>query len=222
MCGRYTLTVSAKTLAEAFHLAPIGFRVERHWNIAPGQYVIVIRPETDRRIADVAQWGLVPSWSRDPTTGRRPINARAETVAEKPTFREAFRNKRCIIPASGFYEWRKEGAQKQPFYIHPVGEELFAFAGLMENWKGPDGELHTTCILTTTPNALMAKIHDRMPVILPKTAWEAWLHASPDSNDLKALLVACPSELMAAHSVGASVGNVRNDAPELIEQNNRS
>lgn len=216
MCGRYTLTVSAKTLAEAFHLAPIGFRVERHWNIAPGQYVIVIRPETDQRIADRARWGLVPSWSKDPTTGPRPINARAETVAEKPTFREAFRHKRCLIPASGFYEWKKDGSQKQPFYIHPVGEEFFAFAGLMENWQGPEGELQTTCILTTTPNSLMAKIHDRMPVILPKAAWEAWLDPSTASIVLKALLVPYPPEQIAAHPVSASVGNPVNDGPELI------
>ena len=214
--------MSAETLAEAFHLASIGFRVERHWNIAPGQYVIIIRPETDHRIADRARWGLVPSWSKNPTTGPRPINARAETVAEKPTFREAFRHKRCLIPASGFYEWRKDGSQKQPFYIQPVGEELFAFAGLMENWKGPEGDLQTTCILTTTPNTLTAQIHDRMPVILPETAWEKWLNPSSDPKGLMELLAPFPAEQMDLHPVGVLVGNVGNDGPELIEPNEES
>ncbi|MBK8727626.1 MAG: SOS response-associated peptidase [Holophagaceae bacterium] len=109
MCGRYTLTVSTDTLAKAFDLAPIGFRMERHWNIAPGQHVIVIRPEKDRRAADLARWWLVPSRLKDPLHGSRPINARAETVAKKPSFRAALRHKRCLVPASGFYEWRKEG-----------------------------------------------------------------------------------------------------------------
>ena len=216
MCGRYTLDVSAETLAKAFDLAPIGFRVERHWNIAPGQHVIVIRPDRGRRIADQARWGLVPAWSKKPNAGPRPINARAETVATRPTFRDAFRHGRCLVPASGFYEWKAEGGRKQPMVIHPKGGGLLAFAGLRATWEGPEGPLHTVCILTTTPNELMAPIHDRMPVILDPKNWEAWLEPGTPHQDLEALLVPCPASSLLAHAVGSAVGNVRNDDPGLV------
>ncbi len=217
MCGRYTFTFNAKTLGEAFGMVPPGFRVERSYNVAPGQWVIVVRPDKDQLVADVARWGLVPSWTKDPSTGPKPINARAETAAEKPTFRGAFRRKRCIIPASGFYEWKTEGKRKQPFYIHPTDGDLFAFAGLLEDWQGPGGDLIiSTCILTTTPNELMAMIHDRMPVILPKATWAAWLDPLAQPAELQKLLVPLSSDLMDAYPVGASVGDVRNNGPDLV------
>lgn len=216
MCGRYTLDVSAETLAKAFDLAPIGFRVERHWNIAPGQHVIVVRPDKGRRIADQARWGLVPAWSKDPDVGPRPINARAETVATKPTFRDAFRHGRCLVPASGFYEWQTEGGRKQPMYIRPKDGGLLAFAGLWATWEGPEGPLQTVCILTTTPNELMAPIHDRMPVILPASEWRPWLDPESEPESIQGLLDPCPAGQLAVQAVGPEVGNVRNDSPALI------
>jgi putative SOS response-associated peptidase YedK len=217
MCGRYTFTFDAKTLAEAFDLVPPGFTIVKGYNIAPGQHIVIVRPERDRLVADVAYWGLIPAWVRDPNTSPKPINARAETLAEKPTFRAAFRRKRCLIPASGFYEWKVEGKARRPFYIHPAEGEFFAFAGLLEDWQGTHGEVMvSTCIITTGPNALLAGIHDRMPVILPKAAWAAWLDPGAQVRDLQPLLAPYPAELMAMHPIGPAVGNVRNDGPELI------
>lgn len=217
MCGRYTFTFSAKSLAEAFGMVPPGFDIKSGHNIAPGQYIVIVRPEKGQRVADVAFWGLIPGWVKDPNLFSKPINARAETLEEKPIFRAAFRQKRVIVPASGFYEWKAEGKAKQPFYIHPTDGDLFAFAGLMEDWHGPDGEVMVSaCIVTTEPNELMASIHNRMPVILPKDAWGRWLDPAIQLKEVHPLLVPYSAELMAAHPVGPAVGNVRNDGPELI------
>ncbi len=217
MCGRYTFTFDAKSLAEAFALVPPGFTIVKGYNIAPGQHIVIVRPERDHLVADVAHWGLIPGWSKDPNTSPKPFNARAETLAVKPTFRGAFRRKRCLVPASGFYEWRTEGKVKQPFYIYPKDNDLFAFAGLMEDWQGPNGEVMiSACIITIPPNDLMAAIHGRMPAILPKTQWKAWLDPAAQVRELQPLLVPYPSDLMRAHPVGQAVGNVHNDGPELI------
>ena len=155
---------------------------------------------------------------KDPNAFSKPINARAETLEEKPSFRGAFRRKRCLIPASGFYEWKSEGRAKRPFYIHPAtAGEPFAFAGLMEDWHGPNGEVMVSaCIITTEPNALMAPIHNRMPVILPLEAWPLWLDPAAQTRELRPLLVPCPAEEMTAHPVSLAVGDARNDGPELI------
>lgn len=217
MCGRYTFTLSAATLTEAFGLVPPGFVIRDGYNIAPGQYIIIVRPEAGTRHADVAFWGLIPSWVKDPNAFSKPINARAETLSEKPTFRTAFRRKRVIIPASGFYEWKAQGKGKQPFYIHPAEDGFFAFAGLMEDWHGPNGEqMVSACIITTEANTLMADIHNRMPVILPRTSWDIWLDPASQTREVQPLLLPYPDELMAAHPVSQAVGNVRNDSPELI------
>lgn len=217
MCGRYTFTLDARSLAEAFGLVPPGFTLVKGYNIAPGQYIVIVRPERGQRLADVAFWGLIPGWAKDPNTFSKPINARAETLVEKPSFRTAFKRKRCLIPASGFYEWKGEGPQKQPFYIHPTHEACFAFAGLMEDWQGPHGEVMVSaCIITTQPNELMAGIHARMPVILPRHAWDLWLDPAAQIRELQPLLVPCSADLMAAHPVGKAVGNPRNDGPELM------
>ena len=217
MCGRYTFTFNAKSLEEAFELVPPGFRIVKGYNIAPGQHIVIVRPEGGRRVADVAHWGLIPGWVKDPNTCPKPINARAESLPDRPMFRKAFRNKRCLVPASGFYEWKTSGEAKQPFYIHPVQGDLFAFAGLMEDWQGPHGEVMVSaCIITAGPNALMAGIHHRMPVILPRAAWGIWLDPSSQARVLLPWLVPCPADLMAAHPVGSAVGNPRNDGPELI------
>ena len=217
MCGRYTFTFSAKSLTEAFGLVPPGFDIRSGHNIAPGQYIVIVRPEKGQRVADVAFWGLIPGWVKDPNAFSKPINARAETLEEKPTFKAAFRRKRCIVPASGFYEWKAEGKVKRPFYIHPTDGDLFAFAGLMEDWQGPNGEVMVSaCIITTEPNELMAGIHNRMPVILPRETWPLWLDPAAQTREVKPLLVPYAADRMAAHPVGPSVGNIQVDGPELM------
>ena len=214
MCGRFSLQVTAEQLASEFSVVPMGFREERRYNIAPGQWVIVVRPERNRRTGDVARWGLVPAWSKDPESGPKPFNARAEGIAEKPTFRGPLRHGRCLIPASGFYEWKTEGKTKVPHYICPKGGGIWAFAGLWSSWSSPEGELHTCAIITTTPNGVMESIHNRMPVILSPEDRERWL--STDLTNPAALLKPCPDDWMEVFQVGTAIGNVKNDGPELI------
>jgi putative SOS response-associated peptidase YedK len=217
MCGRFSLHATDQELVDGTACSRLaGFREERRYNIAPGQWVIVVRPERGERVPDAARWGLVPSWAKDPEGGPRPINARAEGIETKPTFRGAFRHGRCLIPASGFYEWKASGAQKQPFFIRPKGGEgLFVFAGLFSEWTGSDGELKTCAIITTTSNDLMAGIHDRMPAILAGADQAAWL--DPENRQAAVLLRPFDAEAMEAYPVGLAVGNPRNDGPELIE-----
>jgi putative SOS response-associated peptidase YedK len=217
MCGRFSLYVTSQELADGTACAKLaGFREEARYNIAPGQWVIVVRPDKSELQPSLAQWGLVPSWAKDPKEGPRPINARAEGIEAKPTFRGAFRHGRCLIPASGFYEWKTEGKQKQPFFIRPrSGEGIFVFAGLLSTWPGPEGELHTCTIITTTPNELMTGIHDRMPVILPPEVQEAWL--DPENRKAAELLRPFDARAMEAYPVGMAVGNPKNDGPDLIE-----
>jgi len=220
MCGRYTFTLSARSLTEAFGLVPPGFAIRDGYNIAPGQSIIIVRPEGGRRLADVAYWGLIPSWVKDPKASRKPFNARAESLTDLSTFRSAFRRKRVIIPASGFYEWQEQETGKQPFFIHPVEDGFFAFAGLMEDWQGPNGEqMISACIITTEANQLLARIHNkkpRMPVILPRSTWDLWLDPAAQTREVQPLLVPYPDDLMTAHPVSQAVGNVRNDSPDLI------
>jgi putative SOS response-associated peptidase YedK len=217
MCGRFSLYATSQQLADGTLCELLaGFREERRYNIAPGQWVIVVRPEKGQRVPDLAQWGLVPSWAREPQAGPRPINARAEGLEDKPTFRGAFRHGRCLIPASGFFEWKALGKVKQPFFIRPRGGEgLFLFAGLYSVWAGFEGELQTCAIVTTGANELMAALHDRMPVILAPADQEAWL--DPGNRKAAELLRPCPAEAMEAYPVGPAVGNPRNEGPELVE-----
>jgi putative SOS response-associated peptidase YedK len=216
MCGRFTLHATSKELVDGTLCQRLaGFREERRYNIAPGQWVIVVRPEKGERVPDVAQWGLVPTWAKDPQAGPRPINARAEGPDTKPTFRGAYRHGRCLIPANGFYEWITSGKRKQPFYIRPKGGGLFVFAGLFSIWAGYEGELQTCAIVTTPPNDFMAAIHDRMPAILSPEDQVAWL--DPENRHAGAVLRPCPSDAMEAFPVGPAVGNAQQDGPELVE-----
>ena len=217
MCGRFTLHATSQELADGTACRKLaGFREERRYNIAPGQWVIVVRPEKGEREPTLAQWGLVPSWAKDPAGGPRPINARAEGLDTKPTFRGALRHGRCLIPASGFFEWKDQGNGKQPFYIRPrEGKGIFVFAGLMSTWAGPESELTTCTIITTTPNTLMAAIHDRMPVILSSEGQVAWL--DPENQHPMSVLVPCAPASMEVYPVGSAVGNPRHDGPELIQ-----
>jgi putative SOS response-associated peptidase YedK len=163
----------------------------------------------------LARWGLVPSWSKDPEGGPKPINARAEGISAKPMFRGALRHGRCLIPASGFFEWKTTGKTKTPFFIRPINGGIFIFAGLMDHWMGPDGELDTCAIVTTDANSLMQPLHARMPVFLDPQAAGAWL--DPENRHPEDLLKQSPPDAMEAWRVGSAVGNVRNDFSGLIE-----
>jgi putative SOS response-associated peptidase YedK len=201
MCGRYALHSSPEVVALAFGLSEVPAFAPRY-NIAPTAPVLIVR---DGGAATV-RWGLVPRWAKDPSIGARMNNARAETVAEKPSFREAYRKRRCLIPANGFYEWKAEGGRKQPYYVHPARGELFAFAGLWEQWN----ELQTCAVITTEANPAMAAVHERMPVIVPPAAYTAWL-AGADG-----LLRPCPDEVIALRRVGRAVNHARHEGPELL------
>lgn len=224
MCGRFALTTPTKQLALAFNVdetavAALPPSVPRY-NIAPTQPVAAIRlDDNGERELTFFRWGLVPSWAKDINIGSRMINARSETVAEKPSFRAAFKRRRCLIPADGFYEWQKQEGRKQPIYIHPAkgGERPFALAGLWEVWRDPDGSALQTCtILTTTPNELMAPIHNRMPVIVEPEDFDLWLNPEPDPEQGLHLLRAYPAEKMETYPVSTVVNNPRNDVPECI------
>lgn len=205
--------------AEAPAEEPLGER----YNVAPTNDVYVVHADGGVRRVDAFHWGLVPRWAKDPRIGNRMINARAETLATKGAFKPAFKRRRAIVPADGFYEWRAvPGAKrKQPHFIHRPDGEPYAFAGLWEVWKGDeaDDRLRSTTIITTTANEPMAEIHDRMPVILPPSAWDEWLDPTNDDLDsLGRLLVPAPPALITMHPVSTDVGNVRNQGAHLIEE----
>ncbi|SDH76431.1 SOS response-associated peptidase [Propionivibrio dicarboxylicus] len=176
MCGRFALSVTAEKLIEFFGLDECADFVA-NLNITPGTDIPVIRHSPEgKRVLHLLSWGLLPHWVKNPETANRPINARIETLSEKPYFRDAYHKRRCLIPAEAFYEWKRDGKAKQPYRFTPNKEAIMAFAGLWESWKAPDGEvLRTVCIVTTVANDVMKPVHDRMPVILAEDSWAAWL-----------------------------------------------
>ncbi|MBK7702247.1 MAG: SOS response-associated peptidase [bacterium] len=224
MCGRFTLTLTPEETARLLALdaaldASLGLRPR--WNIAPGQDLpaaVQESPDAPRTLRNL-NWGLVPRWSRGPADGIRPINARAETAADKPAFRDAFQRRRCLIPADGFYEWQRQGGRKQPWLFRLKDEPGFAMAGLWETWTPPAGSpLHTCALLTTDANDLMRPIHDRMPVILHRADFEAWLTAAPEAAPaLHDLLRPYPADQMTAWPVSPLVNAPSNDGPQLAE-----
>ncbi|WP_119068060.1 SOS response-associated peptidase [Aggregatilinea lenta] len=225
MCGRFTLTIpDPETLAQAFMLPGMPPDLPPRFNIAPTQPVLAVVRDGDSGDNElkVMRWGLIPSWSKDATIASRLINARSETLAEKPTFRTAFARRRCLIVADGFYEWQKQASgPKVPMYITLADHDVFGFAGLWEHWTEPDsGEAITTCtIITGPPNELIAPIHNRMPVILPREAHDTWL--DPDNNDtsaLQSLLRPYPADAMTAYPVSRRVNTATHDSPDLIER----
>ena len=226
MCGRYRLHTAPRVLAEwaEARLNPLP-NVPPRWNIAPTQQSLVVcrDPGTGERRLDLLRWGLVPRWAKDPAGAARLINARAETVATTPAFREAFRRRRCLVPADGFYEWQAVpgAARKQPYTVQLASGQPMAFAGLWEAWRDPaSGEvLRTFAILTTDANPFLAPLHRRMPAILDRGTWRAWLgdDAAPPEH-LLALLRPCPDEALHAWPVAPRVGNVREDDPGLMER----
>ena len=219
MCGRFLLSVEPADLEEAFPEFTYPSKFAPRYNVAPTQPVLVV-PNDASNQADFFVWGLIPSWAKDPTIGSRLINARAETLAEKPSFRSAYKYHRCLIFANGFYEWQTQPGSKTklPHLIRLKSGKPFAFAGLWEHWQSPDGsEVKSATIITTTPNELMATIHDRMPVILPHNAFEHWLNPQPlFPVDLKNLLVPYPTDEMEAYPVSTLVNSPANDRPEVM------
>lgn len=221
MCGRFNLTAGSDLLAQLFELGEAP-SVAPRYNIAPTQPLLALRlsPDGARSWAHLG-WGLVPSWSKDPGMGARMINARAETAAEKPSFRAAFKRRRCLVPATGYYEWvaGEGGGPKTPYHVRRVDLGPFAMAGLWESWQGPEGsELKTATILTTGPNALIAPLHHRMPVILSRDAWGPWLgEVETSREDLQDLLVPSADEGFEAYAVSRYVNSPRNEGPTCIE-----
>lgn len=220
MCGRFTLTQSDQIIAQAFHLKDVPDVVPRY-NIAPSQAVAtVLLPgsESKEPRCHYLQWGLVPSWAKDPKIGFSLINARAETLAEKPSFRAAFKRRRCLILADGFYEWQRQEKRKQPFYFGLSDHAPFAFAGLWEHWESGDGSVIDSCtIITTEANALLQPIHDRMPVILKAADYDQWLDPAEQKTDrLQRLLHPFAAEAMMAYPVSTQVNNFRYDDADCI------
>jgi len=219
MCGRFTLYHTPEEVAERFDVSEVQ-ETDARYNIAPTQNVSVVTQNGTRHLADY-HWGLIPSWAKEASIGSRMINARAETLAEKPSFRTALSRRRCLIPADGFYEWQAAPAGskiKTPMYLHRRDSGLFAFAGLWDEWHAPDGSPLRSCtIITTTPNSVAAPIHDRMPVILRPDDEAYWLdHAVTDTRDLLSLLVPYPADAMEAYAVSRRVNVPTVDDAELL------
>lgn len=216
MCGRFALFASPELLAEYFALAEPP-SLAPHYNVTPGQDIAAVRVDRDGvRSLRALRWGLVPFWARDTSLGRRLINARLDSLATKPAFREALARRRCLIPASGFYEWGVDPAgKKQPFFIRPRREPLLAIAGLWERWRAPGGEPLETCVIVTTEaNALLAPIHERMPVVLSRAAQDVWLDPSSDVAAIAKLAATGPE--LEAWAVGTAVNDPHNDDERVI------
>lgn len=217
MCGRFVLTSDAQVVQQEFNLDSLPQLAPRY-NIAPSQPVSIITNDKPSELS-IVQWGLIPSWSKDPKIGYKMINARSETVHEKPSFRTPFKYRRCLIPSSGFYEWVKTDDGKQPYFIHLPEQEVFAFAGLWEIWNSPEGEQVWTCtILTTQANEKISSLHHRMPVILDKEARDIWLDKETESGELRMLFAPYDGNKMDYYPVSKAVNHVKNDNPTLIER----
>jgi putative SOS response-associated peptidase YedK len=219
MCGRFVTNIPAEILAAMFGLREVP-QLEARFNVAPTQQVAVIRSECDHNRLDLLQWGFVPGWSKDLSFGSHLINARCETVSEKPAFRHAIKYRRCIIPVSGFYEWQHTRDRKHPYYFHMADHAPMFLAGVWETWKAPDNSpLETFAILTTSANALVAPLHDRMPVILDPDDHTLWLNRNMHNPEqLLQLYRPWPVEGLASYEVSDLVNNLRFDSPACIAQ----
>jgi putative SOS response-associated peptidase YedK len=223
MCGRFARLYSYGRLKERYKLKEATMlkeppQLDNRYNVAPAQPIAAVRATDSQRVLVFLKWGLIPSWSKDAKIAYKLTNARSETVAEKPSFRSAFKQRRCLIPASGFFEWKREAKHKQPFFIRPRDDDLFSFAGLWETWHDSEGEIIESCaIITTEANALMRTIHDRMPVILDTESEAVWLDSHAPVEELRSLLVPFASARMEAHAVDPYVNNAKNQGPKCIE-----
>lgn len=229
MCGRYVSAAPVDDLAKYFSATTPEHTLEANFNVAPTTDVYAVRADKGERALATMRWGLVPFWAKDLKIGSRMINARSETVADKPAFRRAFTKRRCLVPASGFYEWQKIEGQKakQPFLIHRADEEPLVFAGLYEFWHPkdddgndvPDADVVVSCtILTTEANKTMEPVHDRMPVMLAPGVWDDWLDPASDLDFVSSLMVPAPESLLTMYPVSTAVNSVRNKGAELVEQ----
>ncbi len=217
MCGRFGLFVTPEVLEEYFSLTDLVTEATHpRYNLTPGQAVAAVRDHDGRRRLDALQWGLVPFWAKDPSIGRRLINARLDSVAGKPAFREAWQRRRCLIPASGFYEWSEpRDGRKRPYFIRPSAEPLLALAGLWERWRTPSGDKLETCVIVTTDaNAELAPIHDRMPLLIACDAQAVWLDPRNSMDDVLKLAERTPA--LDVQPVGFGVNDPRNDDESLI------
>ena len=222
MCGRFTLFTSLKELTDRFGLDSFPVNLSPSYNIAPTQPVLTVRsmPGSSKQVqADFMRWGLIPAWAKDASLGARMINARSETASVKPSFQSAFRKRRCLILADGFYEWKKTPAGKQPTRIQMKGGSPFAFAGLWESWNNPEGRtVHSCSILTMAANSFMKKIHDRMPLILQKDNESKWLDSSKnDPEEIKEMIEELPNDCFESWNVSKLVNTPTNNNPECIE-----
>lgn len=219
MCGRVVQFSPLQIIIELFGVipTPLGLTVGPRYNLAPTQDLLAIRAADDgSRQLLLLRWGLIPFWAKDTSGGGRMINARAETVAEKPAFRDAFRRRRCIIPIDGFYEWQRQGTQKQPHYIHRRDDRPFGLAGLWERWTGGGRTIESCTILTTSPNDLMRPIHDRMPVVLSPVDYPMWLDGRSSSHDLLELLKPYGGDDLSEYPVSPRVNSPKHEGPDCL------
>jgi putative SOS response-associated peptidase YedK len=219
MCGRFAQRTDPKRLAKWFGVEEVP-ELEPRYNIAPTQEITAVRETEDGREMVFYKWGLIPSWAKDTSMGARLINARSETVREKPAFRQSFKQRRCIIPADGFYEWQRTEGRKQPFFFQMRDESPFGFAGLWEQWKGEEGQVINSCtILTTAANEVLKPVHDRMPVILHPDDYSLWLdHDTRKLEMVEDLLRPYPAEEMASYPVSTLINSPRSQGERLIER----
>lgn len=223
MCGRFTVTADGETIVAEFGLPAVPFDYRPRFNVAPGQNVLAVVGEGPKTRAGWMKWGLVPAWAEDATVGSKMINARSETLEERSAFREAFEKRRCLIVADSFYEWKRVGGMKVPMRIMPRDQPLFAFAGLWERWSRGQGEPLITCtILTTTPSACIADVHDRMPVILTREGRARWLNRGAEPEALKQLLQPYEDDQLETYSVSDSVNRIENDDPNCVLKSARA
>lgn len=218
MCGRFSLTTDILKLQQQFNFEfNDEITINPRFNIAPSQQVLTIGSDGGKRIGTTMKWGLLPFWSKDVKIGYKMINARAESIDEKPSFRTPFKSKRCLVLADGFYEWKKEGKEKQPFRFVMKEEKPFAFAGLWDQWNKAGESLYTCTIITTRPNKVTEEVHDRMPVILDEDVYDIWLNPKTDDTDyLKSLLIPYPAEKMKAYPVSQIVNSPKNDIVDCL------
>jgi putative SOS response-associated peptidase YedK len=216
MCGRYVIISAPEAMRALFGYEDVPNFPPRY-NVAPTEPVPIVRQERGRRRFALVRWGLIPSWVKDPRKVALLINARGESVLEKPAFRAAMRYRRCLFPADGFYEWRREGARRVPFFVRPLSGGPIAFAGLWEVWMGPNGEeLESAAIVTTQANRTLAAIHDRMPVVVPREAFDFWLDPAVDAKTAAAVIAPAPDAFFEAYEISPAVNRAGHGGPELI------
>jgi putative SOS response-associated peptidase YedK len=219
LCGRFEIHSTLEIIAKVFGIDSITFDYSPSYNVAPSQDILLVVNDGKRHLVR-SRWGFVPPWSKELSAGYKMINARAESVADKPSFRRAFQDQRCLVVADGFYEWKKDGPKKRPFYIRLKSGEPFGFAGLYSIWKSPEGEqIWTSTIITTDANEIVRPLHDRMPVIASPDAYDLWLDPSiHDRALLQDILKSYPSEELEVYEVTAKVNSPKNNAPENIQK----